>query len=200
MPKNITEVFPNSIDSEVFYPRDKKEARKKFGLSENAFVIAFVGTFDERKGIDRLSQAIDKLDYEDIVLICAGKGAIQPQTSKCVFKSPVLHSELPEFLSAADIFVLPTLNEGCCNAIIEAMACGLPIVSSNGSFNDDILDESNSLRVDPRDVEAISDAIKTLYDDRALLASLAEGSLKKSASLTLEKRARNIIEFIKREK
>lgn len=200
VPNNITEVFPNSIDSDVFYPRDKQKAREKLGLSENSFVIAFVGTFDERKGIDRLSQAIDKLGYEDIVLICAGKGAIQPQTPRCAFKSPVLHSDLPDFLSAADIFVLPTLLEGCCNAIVEAIACGLPIISSNGSFNDDILDETNSLRVDPSDVDAISTAIKTLHDDRDLLSSLAEGSLTKAASLTLERRANNIIDFIERSK
>ncbi len=198
VPKNITEVFPNAIDSEVFYPRDRQEARKKFGLSEKAFVIAFVGTFDDRKGIDRLSQAIDKLGYEDIVLICAGKGAIQPQTPRCAFKSPVLHSDLPDFLSAADIFVLPTLLEGCCNAIVEAMACGLPIISANRSFNDDILDETNSLRVDPTDVVAISNAIDLLYKDKELSSRMRIGSLEKAKSLTLEKRAEKIIDFIMR--
>ena len=196
VPEGITEVFPNSIDSETFYPRDKAEARKKLGLSEDTFVIGFVGSFDERKGIDRLSQAIDKLTIDNIALICAGKGAIQPRTKKCVFKSPVLHSELPEFLSAADIFVLPTLNEGCCNAIVEAMACGLPIVSANRAFNFDILDESNSIMIDPTSVDEIANAISMLHQDAELREKLSLGSLEKAKQLTLDQRAKNILAFM----
>ena len=197
--EGITEVFPNAIDGARFYPRDKAAAREKFGLTPEDFVIAFVGSFDKRKGTDRLSAAVDRLDG-NIKLMCAGKGALPPTTERCIYQQPVLNAELPEFLSAADIFVLPTLHEGCCNAIIEAMACGLPIVSANRSFNDDILDETNSLRIDPTSVEEIAEAIKRLREDENLRRRLAEGSLEKAKRLTLESRAERILQFMEKVK
>lgn len=66
------------------------------------------------------------------------------------------------------MFCLPTLNEGCSNAIVEAIACGLPIISSNLPFNDDILDSSNALLVNPESVDDIASAIKQLMDNSDL--------------------------------
>ena len=194
VPKGITEVFPNSIDDTLFYKHDKNLARSKWNIDPNDFIVAFVGSFDERKGINRLSDAVDRV--EGVKVICAGKGALEPKTDKCVFKGPVLHSELPLFLSAADVFVLPTRNEGCCNAIIEAMACGLPIVSANLPFNDDVLDETNSIKIDPNSVDEIVEAIQKLKDDVDLRLQLSNGGLKRAENLTLEKRAENILSFI----
>ena len=193
----ITEVFPNAIDDALFYPRDKAAARAKYGIGEDEFVIAFVGSFDTRKGTDRISEAVDRMDG-NIRLMCAGKGGLPPYGEKCKFSEAVLHAELPEFLSAADVFVLPTLHEGCCNAIIEAMACGLPIVSANRSFNDDILDDTNSIRIDPTSVDEIEAAIKKIYEDRDLLKTLSLGSLAMAKKLTLETRAEKILRFMEK--
>ena len=193
--KGITEVFPNAIDDALFHPRNRAEARARYGIAENEFVVAFVGSFDKRKGTDRVSEAVSRIDG-NIRLMCAGKGSLPPYGEKCKFQGPVLHADLPFFLSAADVFVLPTLNEGCCNAIIEAMACGLPIVSANRSFNDDILDDTNSIRVDPTSVDEITEAIKRLKDDAALRQRLAEGSLEKAKQLTLDVRADRILQFM----
>ncbi len=66
---------------------------------------------------------------------------------------------IPNYICASDVFVLPTTAEGCCNAIIEAMGCGLPIVSSDRAFNYDILNEENSILVDPESVDEIDNAI-----------------------------------------
>ena len=95
--------------------------------------------------------------------------------------------------------MLPTLNEGCSNAIVEAIACGLPIISSNLPFNDDILDSSNALLVNPESVDDIASAIKQLMDNSDLRQKLAEGSKEKAKSLRIEFRAKKIIEFINRQ-
>ncbi len=197
VPEGITEVFPNSIDKKVFYPRSREEARQKYGIAPNEFVVSFVGSFDERKGIDRLCKAVDRFNGT-VKVICAGKGALIPKSSNCIFKKPVLHDELPLFFAASDIFVLPTRNEGCCNAIIEAMACGLPIVSSDKSFNDDVLDYSNSIRINSDSINQIYEAIKELKDNCALRDRLHKGSIEKAKGLTLEQRARNIVDFMER--
>jgi glycosyltransferase involved in cell wall biosynthesis len=187
-------IFLNAIDDNLFYPHDKTESRKKLGIPIDKFIIAFVGHFIKRKGIDKLIKAVDELD--NVYAIYAGKGTIYPRSIKTLYSALVKHENLPWFYSAADIFVLPTLNEGCCNAIIEAMASGLPIISSNASFNDDILDDTNSIRIDPKNIEEIKGAIKKLYNDKEKLHKLRLGSLRKAKSLTIENRAKNIIEFI----
>ena len=197
VPEDRIRIFPNGFDETIFYPRDKKEAREKLGLPQDEFIVSFVGHFIERKGIDKLMAAVEKCGVK---MICAGKGPIDPRGENCLFAGTIGHEELPWFYSASDAFVLPTLNEGCCNAIVEALACGLPIVSSNLPFNYDILDESNALLVDPTDVNALADAIHKLRDNPKLRQTLHQGSVEKAKTLTLPQRAKNILEFFKEAK
>lgn len=193
--KDKIEVFPNGYRSKRFYPRDKKKSREKFGLPQDEFIVSFVGSYDDRKGIKRIEKAIDGLD--DVYLISAGKGKLAPESKKCLYSGTVHNEDLPYFYCASDAFVLPTLNEGCSNAIIEAIACGLPIISSDLPFNEDILDDSNSILVDPHDVRQIKDALSTLKDNKNnILERLHKGSLAKSNELTLNIRANKILQFI----
>lgn len=92
--------------------------------------------------------------------------------------------------------LLPTLNEGCSNAIVEAMACGLPIISSNRAFNDDILDAECSIRVNPVDVDEIHEAIQKLVSDPISREKMSEAAIKKAENLTLSVRAQNILAYI----
>ena len=99
-------------------------------------------------------------------------------------------------LSACDVFALPTLIEGSCNALVEAMACGLPIVSSAGEFNDDVLDDGMSIRIDPLDVPAIRQAIVRLRDDAPLRARMAAAALQRARLFDIDARARRILAFM----
>lgn len=191
-------VVPNAINNSSFYKMDKRNVREKYGFPQKAFIVAFIGWFDDRKGSKRLSNAIKEINNLNIYSIFIGNGSEEPDCDNILFKGNVKHEEICSLLNCADIFVLPTLAEGCCNAIIEAMACGIPIVSSNCDFNDDILDETNSLRVNPTSVEEIATAIKRLYEDKNLRLSLGKGALAKSATLSIEKRARIICKFIEK--
>lgn len=189
-------VIPNGYRSDRFKKLNQEESRHYFGFPQDKFIIAFVGSFDERKGINRLEKVLDEINDDSIIAVCAGKGRLMPTSKKIVFKEPVNHQDLAKFYSAADVFVLPTQNEGCCNAIIEAMACGLPIISSNGSFNDEILDESCSIRIDPNDINALKAAVLKMMGNMRFKKELAVGSLDKVKNLTLEKRASRIISYM----
>jgi len=196
--ENKIGIFPNGFRKERFHKIDKKIARKHFGWDMDKFIVGFCGSFDERKGINRLDQAIDEIKDNNIVFACAGKGKIQPKSEKCIFNKPVNNNDLVYFYNAIDVFALPTLNEGCCNAIVEAMACGCPIVSSDKSFNYDILDNTNSIMIDPKSVNELKNSIIKLKNDNILLNKLSEGSLKKSKQLDLNTRAKNILDFMNR--
>lgn len=188
-------VFPNAVDPCVFYPRDRALVRKKLGLPSERLIVAFTGHFDERKGPHRLLAATRHLS--DLGFILMGDGSLSFSDSRVLFKGKVRHEDMPDYLSAADMFVLPTLAEGCCNAIIEAMACELPIISSAGPFNDDILDENMSFRVDPTKLDDIGKAVEHLCTDDRLRCDMGRKAFEKSLQFQLPVRARAILEWIR---
>lgn len=192
-------IIPNAIDNNLFKPLHKQLCRDSLGLNDNDFVVAFVGWFNERKGSLRVSNAIQKLNKSNIKSIFIGTGSMEyePQCDNIIFKGRLPHADIPKYLNSADVFVLPTQKEGCCNAVIEAMACGLPIISSDRDFNYDVLDNSNSILIDPNDVDSIAAAISKLYNEPDTRSTLANNSAQKALELTIEKRAQSIIDFIK---
>ena len=189
-------IFPNAVNAELFKKLDKKQCREQLGLPQDAFIIAFVGWFIERKGPQRVAKAIKQMQGEPVYSLFIGKGEQTPDCDNILFKGALPHDEVPFYLNAADIFVLPTLHEGCCNAVVEAMACGLPVINSNLPFNWDVLDESNSIMVDPNSIDELADAIRAMRDDSSKRTLLAEGALKKAESLSIDKRAKSIMDFI----
>lgn len=192
--ENKIEVFPNAIDDNLFRTCDKALMREELGFEKDDFIVCFTGHFIERKGSLRLSRALECCP--DTKSIFIGKGPEEPNCEGILFKGQVEHNEIYKYLNAADVFVLPTLAEGCCNSIIEAMACGLPIISSDRAFNDDILDERCSIRIDPTSIEAISNAINELKSNSNLLRTLSMGALRKADALKIESRANNILAFM----
>ena len=113
-------VKPNAVNSELFKKLDKETCRKKLGLPADAFIISFVGSFIERKGANRVAAAIKSLSGDPVYSIFAGRGNVEPDCENILFKGSLRHEDIPEYLNASDVFVLPTLAEGCCNAIVEA--------------------------------------------------------------------------------
>ena len=189
-------VFPNAVNSGLFYKRDRVVCRTQLGLPKDDFIIAFVGWFNERKGSLRVSEAISRIGQVKSIFI--GKGDQEPECDGILFKGYLPHDEVPSYLCAADCFVLPTLSEGCCNAVVEAMACGLPVISSNLLFNWDVLDETNSIMVDPTNIDDIAAAIQNLRENVRMREELANGALKKAECLAIDQRAKAILVFIER--
>ena len=186
---------PNSTDLKLFYKKNKIECRKKLSLPQDKFIVGFVGGFIERKGDKRLLEAINQIDGAYGAF--AGRGDNPPTGEKVVFCKALEHETVSDFLNAIDVFCLPTLSEGSCNAIVEAMACGCPIISSNLPFNDDALDETNSIRVDPSSVEDIKQAIEKLKEKPEIREELSEKALEKAKEFEIGQRANRILTFIK---
>lgn len=188
-------VFPNAVNNELFRKLDKTQCRHELGIPKEDFIVAFVGWFNERKGARRIAQAINECNDPNIKSIFLGSGADEPDCPGIIFKGIRAHHDVPRYLNAADIFVLPTLNEGCCNAVVEALSCGLPVISSNRSFNYDILNKRNSILLEPTDIRAISKAIIKLKDNLSLRQSMTEAALDSARLLTMENRAEKIISY-----
>lgn len=187
-------VIPNSINRELFYKIDKNEAREKLGFSKEDFIVVFTGSFNHRKGTLRVSKALESFPNAKVIYI--GSGEQRPYGDNILFSGRLPHKEIVNYLNAADVFLLPTLAEGSSNAIIEAMASGLPIISSDLPFNDEILDSSNSIKINPESIDEIEEALRILINDDQLRANMANNSLMKAKSLDVDTRAEKIIDFM----
>ena len=170
------------------------------GLKNDDFVVAFCGRFNERKGVFRLDAALKQLNNPQIKAIYIGSpmdnNTVVPDYTGIAFMGPLPHNEIVHYLNAADVFVLPSIAEGCPNSVIEAMACGLPVISSDLPFNEDILNSNSSILIEPKNIDAIADAIQLLFLDTTMRQQLAKESLSKAESLRIENRTKKILSIM----
>ena len=193
--EDSVKTFVNGIDPGLFHPGSKVYGRKKWMIPEDDFVVSFVGQFSERKGVSRLIEAVRGLD--EVKLVLAGSGPIQiDESDQILFKGRIEPKEIPDFLRMSDVFVLPTRLEGCPNAVLEAMGCGLPIVTSDLPFNHDILNKESAILVNPDSVEEIRSAIMKLYQSPELREQLAKASKSRAKRFSIQERTKNICKWI----
>lgn len=154
-PADKIEVVSNGIDVTRFQAEDKAEARHRLGLPDDARVVISVGALVERKGMHRVIECLPDLieKYPNLHYLVAGgpspEGDIGERLKSVAvslgvvdrvhFLGPVPPAELRWPLSAADVFVLATSNEGWANVFLEAMACGLPVVTTDVGGNREVV-------------------------------------------------------------
>jgi len=136
-------VIRNGVDREVFSPRDCNEARWRLKLDPEDRILLSVGALVSAKGFDRLIDAIALLrkDENRLKLFIIGEGseqrALESRISNLKLENCVRllgakpQAELADWYSAADLFCLASHREGCPNVILEALACGLPVVAAD---------------------------------------------------------------------
>jgi glycosyltransferase involved in cell wall biosynthesis len=150
-----SEVVGNGVDVETFQPVDRAEARRRFGLPDTAKVLISVGGLVERKGMHRVIDCLPGLlaaqpNLHYLIVGSGGpEGDMRPELEAQVarlglggrvhFLGALPPAELKWPLSAADVFVLATRNEGWANVFLEAMACGLPVVSTDVGGNAEVV-------------------------------------------------------------
>jgi glycosyltransferase involved in cell wall biosynthesis len=183
--------IPNFIDQNLFHPSGKEsrdQIRKKLGFTDGK-IVTFSGRLVERKGVSVLLEAWRKLiqDCKDVMLIILGDG---PLEKKLKNQSRLLGIEenvkfcgfinnIDDYLAATDIFVFPSFQEGFPNSVLEAMACGIPVIATRiGGIVDVIKDEENGLLVEPGNAEQLADALKKLISDTEYASTLGKNGLK----------------------
>ncbi len=191
IPSEKIAVFPNGVDLQRFFPRDRMDMRKKHGLPPNKFLTIYVGNFIEPKGVMRTAQAIDSLP--GVAGIFVGAGPLEPRISNLAFCGKVPHHVIPELLSAADCFVLPSDVEGSSNATLEALACGLPVIVSNGEFNDELVNGEVAIRVPHLDISAIREAVNRLREQTEHGRKMAAAARARAEQFDIRVRAAKIL-------
>lgn len=179
----------NGFNTRVFrwYPRE--QARAALGLSPRLRYIAYIGRFVEAKGLRELISAFRELAARDdaLRLVLIGDGVMR-QTLRTLIEANdldrcvILPGGLPPegvatWLQACDLLTLPSWSEGYPNVVVEALACGRPVVATDVGGTREIIDASNGILVPPRDAsalrQALSDALNRVWDERSIARAMA---------------------------
>jgi glycosyltransferase involved in cell wall biosynthesis len=147
----------NGIDRERFRPLDRVEACRKLGLDAKRRRVLYVGNLFPVKGPAVLARAAQQLSEIDVIFV--GSGTEKINAGRCVGARP--HDEIPLWMNACDVLCLPSLNEGLPNVVLEAMACGLPVVASCvGGVPEIVREGVNGLLTAAGDESALAAALR----------------------------------------
>ncbi len=172
VPANDIVVIYNGVDLERFHPgnreRYRHEVRNHYGVSQTAFVALFVGSGFERKGVRYLLEAAELLDAPVTIMI-VGKGSAEKfrhiaGKQRVIFCGP--QKQVEQYYAAADAFVFPTMYEPFGNVHLEALASGLPVITTENSGAAEIINPGRNgfiVRA-PEDIRSIAEGMQKLLD------------------------------------
>jgi glycosyltransferase involved in cell wall biosynthesis len=186
-------VIRNGVDLTRFNePADPEGVRRELGLPAGVPLVAVVSRLARLKGLEQLIEAVAILKSRNqaarFLIVGETAPAERPYldelkrlaiarrvADRVVFTG--LRSDVPALLAAADVSVMPSLNEALSNVVLESMAAGAPTVATRvGGTPEALFDGQNGLLVPPDDARSLADAIARLLDDRALAARLGRAA------------------------
>jgi teichuronic acid biosynthesis glycosyltransferase TuaC len=192
IPAERVRVIGNGVDPALFHPQDRTESRRALGLAKYGPLLVSVGTLAPRKGFHLVMEAMAKLrkSWPSLRLAIVGghgtEGAMGDElralasrlgiAERVIFAGPRHGEELVRWYAAADLFVLASAHEGCPNVVLEALACGTPVVATPVGDVPELVPPEVGLLVE-RDADAIAAgldaALKRAWDRDAIAARLS---------------------------
>lgn len=172
-------VISNGFDRSQFCQKDQREARANLELPTDKKILLTVGNLLDVKGHRYLIEAMDliKNRRKDVICIIIGQGYLMQVLADQIVQSGLgkdviltggkPHNEIPLWMNACDLFVLPSLNEGNPTVMFEALGCGKPFVGTRvGGVPEVITSDKYGLQVKPADPEDLAEKISTALDTR----------------------------------
>ena len=204
-------VIPNAVDLARFNPperlRRRDQARKILQIPETEFVLLLVGNDWKKKGLIPLLNAIAVIQHLPLRLLIVGRDDRAPfleqiqhlhLEDRVFFLDP--SSDIMHFYSAADVYTGPSLHDSFALPPIEAMACGLPVITSVTNGGSQIIKEGfdGFVLSDAQDSVALSRLISQLYEQPELRRSVGENAARTAKSYSWERNASETWEFLSR--
>ena len=207
--EKVTVAYPG-VDPKSFYPRsakDKEEIKRKYGI--NKPFLLFLGTLEPRKNVPAILKVYADLpNRRDFNLVLAGKrGWLSEEIFRTVadlgleedviFTGYVPEEDRPKLMSAAEVFVFPSFFEGFGMPVVEAQACGTPVVTSNTTSLPEAAGKGAVL-VDPKNVYQLARAIEEVLSSGSLREKLVKKGLANARRFDWNESARKLIEIFNR--
>ena len=185
----------------------REEKRRELGVCDSDILVLSVGELQTRKNHEVILRAIAKLQNPNIKYFLCGKGVLQDHLEELAktlgLQDQVrflgYRKDVPEIMNAADIFAHPSKREGLGLACLEAMASGLPLVTSNIQGIPDYVENGvTGFLCDPKDVDMFADHLHSLIRDPALRKQIGEMNSAKSLKYAVESIQSAVIKIIAR--
>lgn len=177
---NSIKVVNNGIDLSIFFPNEKNS-------KTNKFVVGTVGRLAKSKGYDIFLEAISSINSKDIELIVLSQEDLKlPNKIKARIIKPNNDKQVVDFYHQCDIFVFTSFIEGFGMPLLEAMACGVPVITTNCGGIRDFVNNSNSIIVPTGDVHSIANAVIMLKKDKNFREDLRQQGLETAKKYSLE--------------
>lgn len=189
LPDNKVKVIRNGVDLSRFDP-DKLHAdfRAEMDIPKGALFLLCIGRLAENKGYEYLIEAFSTVRAKlqrDVRLVIIGEGSYRDSLTAMI--DVLGHSnritlagqrtDIPDILASADMFVMPSIEEGLPNAMLEAMSMGLPVVATDvGGIPEALMSPQHGLIVSPREPEALARAIINVASDHARMRAMGEAA------------------------
>jgi len=203
VPAERVSVLPNGVDGQRFRPLDRSACRRQLGLPTEQPLVLFVGHLANVKGVDVLVEAFARCRTNGLsaTLVLVGEGELRQPIERRVralglsrdvmLTGPRPHEEISTWLGACDLLCLPSRHEGCPNIVLEALACGRPVVGSSvGGVPELLRDSAAGLLVPPGDVEALAkgleEGLARSWDARAIRQAAGTGGWDQNAERLAE--------------
>jgi D-inositol-3-phosphate glycosyltransferase len=206
-------IVPCGVDTGLFSPADRSIARQELGLKDSGTLLIFVGRLDSVKGIDVLLRALSllrqRLFHAEVPSLLVIGGEATPGEAErlaCTasqlgiadlvsFIGPVPHHRLPSYYRAADLLVMPSLYESFGMSLLEAMACGIPVVATKVDGPSNFVRQGvTGLLVPVGDVTALAEAVERLIVDKHMRLQMAKNALTSVLHYRWEAVAQSILE------
>lgn len=193
--KNVCYIPGIGVDTKKYMKATTNiDLRKEFNISKSNIILFSVGELYPRKNHQIIIEALAELQREDIYYIICGNGILEGKLKKLVKNYNLTNNvifagyrtDIPEILKAVDVFCFPSLREGLGLAGIEAMASGLPLITSNvNGINDYMINGKTGIQCDPFDKSAFASAIVYLSSDIELRRKIGEYNKIKSVEFDI---------------
>ena len=208
LPEDRIKVVYNGVQLDRFHPNNKhrfrNEVRKRFGVSDDEVMALFVGSGFERKGLKYLLKALPYLEQKNWRLVLLGKGnwgrflsfVSEENRRKIIHLDPI--DDIETLYASADLFVLPSIYEPFGNANLEALASGLPIITSRNCGVAEIITPKKEgiILEEPSDAKAIAKAINYLMDSK-IREPMAQSARLLAEKFTQERNAAEMLKIYK---
>ncbi len=192
-------VVYDAYDDLTCYPEKNKTVLEKYNIDTN--YLLYIGALDPRKGIMDIVEAFENIQKRyDVKLVLAGglwklyedkinEIKSKPFADKIIFTGYVSDEEKRALMSSAEMFLFPSEYEGFGIPILEAMACGCPVITTNSSSIPEVCGDA-AIMVDVNNAEQLKDSIEDLLDDKEKRIGMAERGLRRCKEFSWEKTAR----------
>ena len=166
---------------------DRKELRQQLGIPDEAFLIVSIGELSKRKNQITILQALAKLEDKNIHYILVGNGLMLQQLQQYTEENGIsdrvhflgYRTDIAQLYKISDVCCFPSIHEGLPVALMEAMACGTPIVCSKIRGNADLIDKESGILLDPHNADEFAAALQKMSKDVQLRDKFSKANLNK---------------------